>query len=762
MSDEETELVDAFEQLDAADAVTSDAEDSVGSRVDQDIDEADLDDQEALAHAAREISEEAAGSDIDEDVSRSARERRRAERTARQQKHAAQCRHCRQFFSTSRAAREHGRSCAREPVAVCRFCEQTHTRREDPEQHLYDCQQFRQHKRQRRAHQLRGSDAGTGSFQDYQFIKPWYHEFKAYVKYDLGESISEMDSYFGLVSLAKEHDFESYGPLSAGFDDPEVEWSGPDGDAVDAVRADIEGGHDEIDDWSLEFFEDESGLAPPDSEDWSLEEVREYRIRIYPGAYEGYQEAKEDGRRRCTFMIKPRWPDIESTGGISIPNPYAIHGVDVEVSGTNIPFEHYPTLLQEALRTLQQRQGFRFDSYSSIDPSAFAPSHVHESSNIVDAELYVRVDSDETGTVHAFDGTLNRISMLLSGERSGYTKSVRDDRECPGHYHTATIGSMRADAMIGGHDLPKELKHYLVQHQRAVEGSGAAIEHPKIGVSFQHSLATETVYYDDLERLERELDEALLNVLKWSDIPTRPDHQVFVDDDYFHVEGERRFRKLVHEQLPRLEQQQDQEAQRFAVAGNLTQTDVALVETLLTDGGVQKPAEAAEEIGVALSTIYRSIERLGSMVVHRYGELELGSTYLAQQVLGKLKGAKRAIDQGLEGAVDDLVRGEQFFSDPGEQDPWEAWLAHYVERIDESHGEPDELVLGYEPSDRQEAKRLVRSGAGKWAQVTGRDWHEFAKEFVPKVRTSADGLWTPDWVEFEGLLPKDISIGPTS
>jgi hypothetical protein len=133
----------------------------------------------------------------------------------------------------------------------------------------------------------------------------------------------------------------------------------------------------------------------------------------------------------------------------------------------------------------------------------------------------------------------------------------------------------------------------------------------------------------------------------------------------------------------------------------------------LTDGDVQAPAEVADAIGVALSTVYRSIERLGSMVLHRYGELELGSTYLAQQVLGKLKGAKRAIDQDLEGAVEDLVRGEQFHSDPGDRDPWEAWLAHYVERIDDQHGDPDEIVVGYETADRQEAKELLRRDVGK-------------------------------------------------
>lgn len=43
----------------------------------------------------------------------------------------------------------------------------------------------------------------------------------------------------------------------------------------------------------------------------------------------------------------------------------------------------------------------------------------------------------ETDETVAYDGTLHEISLLLAGDREGYTKSVRDDRECHGHYHTA-------------------------------------------------------------------------------------------------------------------------------------------------------------------------------------------------------------------------------------------------------------------------------------------------------------------------------------
>ncbi|WP_455583667.1 DUF7845 domain-containing protein, partial [Halogeometricum borinquense] len=43
-----------------------------------------------------------------------------------------------------------------------------------------------------------------------------------------------------------------------------------------------------------------------------------------------------------------------------------------------------------------------------------------------------------------------------------------------------------------------------------------------------------------------------MNLLQWSDLPITPDHQVFVADDYFAVEGSRRFRKVIDDPLPRI------------------------------------------------------------------------------------------------------------------------------------------------------------------------------------------------------------------
>jgi len=253
-------------------------------------------------------------------------------------------------------------------------------------------------------------------------------------------------------------------------------------------------------------------------------------------------------------------------------------------------------------------------------------------------------------------------------------------------------------------------------------------------VSLQNSLCKGSPKYAELDRLERELDEALLNVLKWSDLPVRPDHQVYVPDDYFKVTGSQRFRKLLQNKLPDIESMQEQEVRQLVVAGNATETDIQVLDTLLTDGGQFSPSDLAEKIGVALSTIYKSIDRLDGMVNHRYGDVQLASQYVAQQVVGHMDVLRKTISTDIEGAIDALVRGEQFLDSPG-SDPWSLWLSNWVENIKENQGEPDEIEFGFQPADVEDAKRLMREGAGKWAQVTGNEFVDFAREFVPIVKT---------------------------
>ena len=690
-----TDSDDLFAQLEEAEAVTDDQADSVETSVEQ----TEADALRADTTANSSLSTE-------------------SQRRTVNPRYIARCRFCRCKFKQHRIAVRHEGRCDTEAVSQCRYCREEHTRDDDPEHHLKTCESYQRAKKgltEQSESDATGTDEATSTVDcddddqfDRTYIDPQPHEFHAYLKWDCSDLDNPLRSYFGLVSLRKEHDFEKYGHLQTTTDIDNQEWN-------------------------VAFAFKDSGIAPRSAENFELEEVKEYRVYVYPKGYDSYADAKSEARKRAYFQISPRWPDIETKeGNRPMSNPYDLEGYDVEVEGSYWNFEQYPMVLQQSLDALATRQGFRFNSPTPIYPADFDEDRMHKSSNIVDAELYVRVLKGETGEVIAYDGTLHEISLLLAGDREGYTKSVRDDRECPGHYHTATIDSRRAAELVGGHELAKEFKHYHMRNPDAVEGT--PLENPKIGVSFQNSIHDDTLYWNDLDTLVTELDEALLNVLNWSSIPTRPDGQLFVDDDYFEVTGSRRWRKILPDRLPRIETKQDD--QIFATAAQMNETDTDLVETLLTDGGETSPEELANSIGVHLDTVYRALKRLSPLVDHTYGEVQIGSKYIAQELTGYIDSVSNSIKSGLENALDGLTRAE---AHSGDDDPWSRWLDRYGGEISRTEGpDPDKLDIGFQPDSLAEARRLFRRGASQWSKVTGEDLRQFAFEFSPKI-TLVDG-----------------------
>lgn len=616
----------------------------------------------------------------------------------------AACRFCRIEFPEKRHAHVH--HCPDRPTVSCRFCGEMFASVDDVQEHHYSCDEMHDELARKRVGKVL-DDVGGRSY----LIRPWYHEFKAYAKYDVG-----LDVYYGLNSLQKEHDFAEEGRVETSFHD------------ADGKQ------------WAVWFSFKSSGLEAWDNPEFRIQNVREYKIKIHPARFDEHDEAVE----KATFTVSPRWPNIESEGDAADPsNPHGILGIQTTFDGSNIKFERYPRLFQRSLKALRGEQGKHYASPTFIPADDVAPENVHHSTNVTDAELYVRVQDEETGKVYAIDGPIHRISMLLAGDREGYAKSVRDDTKCEGYYHVATIGHRRAAEIVGGHSLGKEIKHYHVKNPSAVEGDGE-LEHPKIGVALQNSVTDETIYWDDLDRLERELDEVLLNVLDWADLPLRPDGQIYVDDAVFDVTGERRFRKLVDNPLPRIEQEQDQQVLSFVNSAN--ETDQAIVETLVTDGGQISPSELADGLGRHIDTIYRALDRLGEIVDHEYGEVRLASKHVGQKVVGFLDGVREGVSSSLDEVADQLMRAEQV--DNGES-AWSRWRNLYGVELEDDEGADgrDLLRMGYKPSDKSEAHDLLRAGARYWGQLLDRKAREFAYEFQPVIELADGRRYAPQYLQ---------------
>ena len=145
---------------------------------------------------------------------------------------------------------------------------------------------------------------------------------------------------------------------------------------------------------------------------WEIEQISEFRIQVK-------RSGEAVGKKGFNAHISPRWQGLkaEKSGGyvteISVPADLE-EGVNVRVSGANIPFEDYQELLLAAGEVVGIR-GWYFRT-------------PHRFSNVVDAARYVRLHTDRSGPVHGRDGPIAKMGQLLEDDRSGYRKLVQNDQ----------------------------------------------------------------------------------------------------------------------------------------------------------------------------------------------------------------------------------------------------------------------------------------------------------------------------------------------
>lgn len=579
--------------------------------------------------------------------------------------------------------------------ACCRFCQTEFSS---------EVNEYRHHCKQRDQPPWRAGeeDIDSSEADPAYLLEPAHHEFKAYLKYDFGDEPGDMTPYFGLNSLQKEHDFGEDGALNRRFETEDGE------------------------EWLLEFSFKKSGLKPWDHPEFRLSNVREYLIKVWPAGYEDYSDAL----RSITFQLSPRWPDLESIGDSKNPsNPHDLVGIDLEADGSGIPFRRYPRIFHQAMRTLRDAQGERFDSPTYIEPAKVAPSNLHHSSNVTDAALEARINDDYAGPIYAIDGPIHRLSLLLADDRSGYASTTRDDRERAGHYHSATIGTMRAGEFISTHEIAKEVKLYHMRHPDVQEGP---TEDPKLSVSFQHSKNDETLYFHELDSLEKELDEVLLSVLNIADLPLTPDHQVYTEDEVFDASGSRRLRKVVGDEvLPRLEM--EQEAAVETVIQNASTVDAEIWEELVTDGGEVAPKDLAERLGRNLDHVYRRLQKMSDALKREYGKVSFASRYVAQNVWKRIDQVQRAVQANIEGAVGELMDVHQLADD---STWWGRLRNQYGAKMEEREGEDwgkYNLEVEYEATDRKEAAEIAQHFAHAYPKTD--NVQDFLREVVIRIPT---------------------------
>jgi predicted transcriptional regulator len=462
---------------------------------------------------------------------------------------------------------------------------------------------------------------------------------------------------------------------------------------------------------SLKLYYQNSGIGSLNHPSSDLDTIREFRI-----SWEVLDEDDDVGQRSGNIHIAPRTPKMTDHSGSLISTPRDLTGVNCRVLGSNFPVPKYGELLHRATEAL----GF--------DSRYFDPERVHQAySNIQDAARYVRLIRGESGPIHAVDGVLARVSNLLANDREGYRKHVADDTEAPGYYHTATVGPKRASELVDQHHLPKEIKHYLPREADSLD-PGDPVYHPKVEVSLQASRLDGMVQWEERDRVARELDETLLNVLRWEGYPVT-DEEIegddrdggpppggrgpYVEDEYFVAESERRQRRLLDDPTPELKNRQENLVMKHVVGG-FEDSDADVLDMLVSDGGEVSPKDIADEQGWHIETVYRAIERLEDLVEHHYGELSLRSHHIAEKVTEAVQHAREHAEDAAETLAKSLERTVGL---DVANDALVEWVDRFAVEVKDRRDAQLLLRFGRVEMTRNEFVVVLTNGLYEWARA---------------------------------------------
>jgi transposase len=211
-----------------------------------------------------------------------------------------------------------------------------------------------------------------------------------------------------------------------------------------------------------------------------------------------------------------------------------------------------------------------------------------------------------------------------------------------------------------------------MKHVDAQEG---ATEHPKFGVLVNKSLnGGEAIPWGDRHEVRREIEETIVNVLDWSGVPTDPDADVWVEDDHFSpTESDTKIAR-VDDPTPQLEA--EQQSLLLRTMREVGEGPTELVEKLATDGGTRYD-DAAADLGVGTSTIYRWLSDLGDLVNNERGRLDLASEKLRQEVAAIAEQAENSVASAAS-RVCKLVNMDR----DGDESALQRWMNTYAVEID--------------------------------------------------------------------------------
>jgi predicted transcriptional regulator len=477
--------------------------------------------------------------------------------------------------------------------------------------------------------------------------------------------------------------------------------------------------------WSVRVNYSKSGFAPRDEDSIDADRLYEWDITC-----------RGPDREKFSFNVSPRFPDQRhhETGD---PVRLAWHkcgfndteGIDVEIHSSNVDIERFPSLLRDIFRSVMTHAGLDYNSrYFSQPPHA-------ATSRITGLERYVRLRRDVAKKLAGGD-LMMRILRLLADTKNAEFDLHVDNEEIVGKMHKAVLNQTAADELWTGHQLGKQLKHYLLKNPDSVDEDDPTY-HPKFGVLFEKGKTHDdgAVSWSDRDHLQTELEQACINSLAWSDIPVRPDADVFVADDHFdpHDRDDGQSVEIYNDPTPQIEADQQQLLVR-AVRDTMTDADVDILEALMSDGSGHARDIAAAS-GRSLSTIYRALDRLDGILETDNGTL----SFVSRKFADELRDAIQLADTHVQNAakrVSRILGREEMHAESGALKQWLDKYGADLRTTDAGELESvriDTLLQTIKYGPRPRVQDVVDELAEAWANA-GRDVLEL-RDVVVKYKT---------------------------
>lgn len=514
--------------------------------------------------------------------------------------------------------------------------------------------------------------------------------------------------------------------------------------ALDRVVKDHDGSHTttfrhEGEQWQVKLYYQASNIVHPgdtlpSGTPFDLESIREFRLAV---------ESVDDpqGERGFNAHVRPRWDrmTVEQDDGterrLDVP---LTEGVNVRVSGSNIEFAEYLSLLQRAAGSL----GVKWSYFT--EP--------HRSSNVRQAERYVRVHKDDSGPVHARDGPLSRMAHLLENDRDGHRKIEQRDmnergEQLPGYRHQVAVDEHRIQEILPNHSYPKRVKHYYAREALSRPESDP-LSHPKVGAIYYSSLWRNQdkkigVSPEDLAHLNDELDELLLSVLSDAGLNVHTTES-YVADAYFEPTTSERECQVVDLPLEDIEATQESVVIDH-VADGLSPIQWESLKVLVTDGGDVSPEDIAESGGFHKDSVYRALDEIDDLVEREYGSVSLRSTHIGELVHDAVRQAKEATREAVEAGAKAIEASERGLDE--KTSALVAWASQHLDSLREVDDDKIKVNVGTIKADsysdaKRELRRILREGYNLWceARKSDRPWAVFGEYSATLEWETEDGI----------------------